>query len=231
MMAGPAQCDGAVSGTGSLALRLARIRGRLADIIGDPDRVKVVAVTKGFGVDAVEAAMAAGLADLGENYAQELRAKAPNAPAGVRWHFLGSPQRNKVAGLASLVSLWQGVDRSEVLSALASRSPGAAVLIEVNLGREESKHGCAPADAPDLVRRGLDLGLDVRGLMTVAPRDRSMAKRCFGSLATLAGRLGLPELSMGMSDDFDLAAAEGATMLRLGRALFGPRSGPMALRR
>lgn len=213
------------------AARLAGVRDRIAAAGGDPEEVTVVAVTKGFGDDAVAQAVHAGLHNLGENYAQELRAKSEHAPEGVRWHFLGSPQRNKLASLAPLVALWHGIDRRQVLDALAARRPGAAILIEVNVGGEEAKHGCQPSDAPELVARGRDAGLDVRGLMTVAPADRSVARRCFSSLATMAGQLGLTELSMGMSDDFDLAVAEGATMVRLGRALFGPRRGPAALRR
>ena len=221
------------SAAGPLAVaeRLAEVRQRIAATGVDPATVTVVAVTKGFGPDTGAAAAAAGLADLGENYAQELRAKAPAAPAGVRWHFLGSPQRNKIPWLVPLVSLWQGVDRPEVLEALAARRPGAAVLIEVNVGREAAKHGCAPGAAGDLAARGADLGLDVRGLMTVAPAGRADAARCFSTLAALAGRLALRQLSMGMSDDFDLAVTEGATMVRLGRALFGPRPGPAPMRR
>lgn len=216
---------------GDVEARLARVRAEIAAAGADPAQVTVVAVTKGFGIEAVRRAVATGLLDIGENYAQELRTKAADAPAGVRWHFLGSPQRNKVAALAPVVTLWQGIDRREVLEALAQRKPGAAVLVEVNVAGDAAKHGCAPASTPDLVTLGQDLGLDVRGLMTVAPADRSAAGRSFALLATMAGGLGLSELSMGMSDDFDLAVAEGATMVRLGRALFGPRPGPALVQR
>jgi uncharacterized pyridoxal phosphate-containing UPF0001 family protein len=221
--------DGLVGG---IEERLAEARARIADGGVAPSSVTVIAVTKGFGVDAVRGAHAAGLLDVGENYAQEMKVKVPDAPSDVRWHFLGSPQRNKIPSLAPLVTLWQGMDRPEVLDALAARRPGAAVLIEVNVAGDDAKHGCRVSDASPLVARGRDLGLDVRGLMTVAPAgDRPRARRCFASLAELGGRLGVSELSMGMSDDFDLAVAEGATMVRLGRALFGPRPGPTAVRR
>jgi pyridoxal phosphate enzyme (YggS family) len=204
----------------------------MVDAGADPAAVTVVAVTKGFGPEAVRAALDAGLADVGENYAQELVGKAAEIPEPVRWHFLGAPQRNKIPALAPLVALWQGVDRDEVLDAIARRRPDAAVLVEVNVAGDEAKHGCRPEDAAGLVERGRDLGLDVRGLMTVAPAgDRHSAQRCFAELAGMAGSLGLKELSMGMSDDFDLAVAEGATMVRLGRALFGPRPGPARARR
>ncbi len=103
--------------------------------------VKVVAVTKGFGPEAVVAATGAGLWDIGENYAQELLAKASQAPEGVRWHFLGPVQRNKVAGLAPHVALWQGLDRPAAGEAIARRSPGARVLVQVNVSGEASEGG------------------------------------------------------------------------------------------
>lgn len=216
----------------TVATRLAEARGRIADAGVDPTAVTVVAVTKGFGPEAVAAAATAGLLDLGENYAQELLAKAPGAPAGARWHLLGAPQRNKLAALAPVVHLWQAVDRRAVLEGLAARRPGAAVLVQVNVAADPAKHGCTPAEAPDLVGVGRDLGLDVRGLMAVAPAgDPGAARRCFAELAALGGRLGVAELSMGMSDDYELAVAEGATLVRLGRALFGPRPGPPPARR
>lgn len=215
-----------------LSARLEDARSRMVDAGADPASVTVVAVTKGFGPEAVRAALEAGLADVGENYAQELVGKAAEIAEPVRWHFLGAPQRNKIPALAPLVALWQGVDRGEVLDTIARRRPGASVLVEVNVAGDEAKHGCRPGDAAGLVERGRDLGLDVRGLMTVAPAgDRHGAQRCFAELAGMAGGLGLKELSMGMSDDFDLAVAEGATMVRLGRALFGPRPGPARARR
>jgi PLP dependent protein len=215
-----------------LSARLEDARSRMVDAGADPASVTVVAVTKGFGPEAVRAALEAGLADVGENYAQELVGKAAEIAEPVRWHFLGAPQRNKIPALAPLVALWQGVDRGEVLDTIARRRPGASVLVEVNVAGDEAKHGCRPEDAAGLVERGRDLGLDVRGLMTVAPAgDRHGAQRCFAELAGMAGGLGLKELSMGMSDDFDLAVAEGATMVRLGRALFGPRPVPARARR
>ena len=207
-----------------VAGRLAAVRQRIGEAGRAPDSVTVVAVTKGFDMPAVAAARAAGLVDMGENYAQELLAKAPLAPPGTVWHFLGALQRNKAAALAPVVSLWHGLDREAALDAVAARRPGAAVLIEVNAAGDPAKHGCAPGDAAALVARGRDLGLEMRGLMTVAPAgDREGASRCFSTVAALAGDLGLPELSMGMSDDYEIAVEEGATLVRVGRALFGDR--------
>ena len=108
-----------------VAERLAQVRDRIAKAGASPSSVRVVAVTKGFGPEAVEAAVRAGLLDLGENYAQELVSKASTAPAGVRWHFLGGLQRNKLACLAPHVHLWQGLDSVEGALALARRRPAA----------------------------------------------------------------------------------------------------------
>jgi hypothetical protein len=188
---------------------------RIAKAGADPSTVRVVAVTKGFGPEAVGTAVSVGLLDMGENYAQELLAKAALAPPGVRWHFLGALQRNKLARLAPHVHLWHGLDSVAGASALARRRPAAAVLVQVRVA----------AEVPGLVESARSVGLDVRGLMAVgrAHAARDEARRSFRDVALLAGALGLSELSMGMSADFELAVAEGATIVRLGRALFGPR--------
>jgi len=202
--------------------RLADVRARIRRVGGDPERVKVLAVTKGFGPEAVEAARAAGLTDIGENYASELQAKAPGPP-GTQWHFLGAVQRNKVAGLAPLVEVWQGVARFAEGERIARFAPGARVLIQIDYTGLPGRNGCAPEDAPALVEALRRLDLDVAGLMTVAPRDPSGAAAAFGSLGHLADALDLPERSMGMSEDLEAAVAAGSTMVRVGRALFGER--------
>jgi pyridoxal phosphate enzyme (YggS family) len=201
------------------------LRERIAAAGGDPSAVRIVAVTKRFGLAAVAAARAAGLEDLGENYAQELlgKAAAPEA-AGCRWHFIGPVQRNKVRGLAPVVHLWQGVDRVEVGAAIARYAPGARALVQVNVTGEPTKAGASPAQAPRLVDDLRSLGLDVRGLMAIgrtgAPSD---ARPGFADLTALADRLELEERSMGMSGDLEVAVQEGSTMIRIGTALFGPR--------
>jgi hypothetical protein len=227
-----ASAEGARALPQTVAGNLARVRERLSAAGGDPTGIEVVAVTKGFGPEEVEAAARAGLTELGENYAQELVGKASAAPAEVRWHFLGPVQRNKVALLAPHVHLWQGVDRLPAGQAIARRQPGARVLVQVNVTGEPGKHGCQPAAATELVGQLRDLDLDVRGLMAVGPAgDAELARPGFRTLATLASDLGLTELSMGMSDDLEVAVQEGATMVRIGRALFGPRPQPAHLRR
>ncbi len=203
--------------------------GQRIEAVADGRNVTMVAVTKAHPVELAVRAVSAGLVDLGENYAQELAAKAPVLAGGGehRWHFIGGLQRNKVKLLAGSVALWQTVDREALAVEIAKRAPGAAVLVQVNTTGEQQKSGCEPRHAPHLVGAARAVGLDVRGLMTVGPTDPSLDPRpCFAALRTLAERLELPELSMGMSADFELAVAEGATIVRVGSVLFGARPGP-----
>jgi PLP dependent protein len=209
--------------------RVAAVRDRIAVAGGDPRAVRVVAVTKGFDAGVVREALSAGLTDIGESYVQELVAKATELGEGAadrepRWHFVGRLQRNKVRKAAPRVWLWHSVDRLALGAEIARWAPGAAVLAQVNASGEASKAGCEPSMAPALVDGLVDLGLDVRGLMTIAPAGRAEdARPAFRTLRELAERLGLGELSMGMSDDLEVAVQEGATMVRVGRDLFGPR--------
>jgi PLP dependent protein len=210
----------------TVASRLEGVRRRVAHAGGDPDQVRIVAVTKGFGPEAVDAAVTAGLCDVGENYAQELLAKAERGTAEARWHFLGPVQRNKVRRLAPVVQTWHGIDRVAAAESVAEASPGAEMMVQVNVIGSPSKPGCHPADVDDLVARCRRLPLDVSGLMAVGPAgDVEGTRKCFRWLASRARQLGLRELSMGMSDDYEIAIAEGATTLRLGRVIFGPRPG------
>ena len=221
--------------TSEVAARLAAVRDRIA-AVGDPDAVTVVAVTKGFGPEAVTAALAAGLADLGESYAPELVAKSAavdesGAPAdgrpSPRWHFVGRLQSNKVRRVAATVHLWQSVDRPGLVAELVRHAPGAAVLVQVNVSGEEQKGGCPPAATADLVASLRAGGLEVRGLMCVAaPGGNEAARPGFRLLRSLADDLGLAERSMGMSGDLEAAVEEGSTMVRVGTALFGTRPGP-----
>ncbi|MGH9280563.1 MAG: YggS family pyridoxal phosphate enzyme [Acidimicrobiales bacterium] len=211
---------------GDIAERLDRVRRRIVDAGGSLDGMRIVAVTKGFGAEAVEAVVAAGLHDVGENYAQELEAKlAGTAARGVRWHFVGHVQRNKVKRIAAGVHLWQAVDRLSAGVEIARRAPGAAVLLQVNASGDPAKHGCDFEAAPALVEALAALDLDVRGLMAVGPAgDPELARPGFRRVVELADHLGLPERSIGMTDDLEVAVQEGSTMVRVGRALFGPRS-------
>jgi pyridoxal phosphate enzyme (YggS family) len=206
---------------------LTRVRDRIADAGGDPDRTTIVAVTKGHDVHAVRGALAAGLHDLGESYAQELLAKADGIDdAALRWHFVGQVQRNKVKAIAHAVSLWQSVDRLTLGEEIARRAPGAQVLVQVNLTDDPARGGAKPELVPGLVDGLRDLGLDVRGVMAVGPpTGPDAASAGFRLVREIADRLDLPERSMGMSDDLEIAVREGATIVRVGTALFGGQPG------
>jgi pyridoxal phosphate enzyme (YggS family) len=217
------------SASGAVAERLHSVRLRIEAAGGDPSTVRVVAVTKGFGPEAIVAARDAGLHDIGENYANELVTKAAEVEGDgptsspVRWHFLGAIQRNKVARLAPVVGVWQSVSRVEEGERIARFAPGATVLVEVDTTGLTGRNGCLPDDVFALVPRLLDAGLDVRGLMTVAAPGAEAATAAFSTVRSLADELCLEERSMGMTDDLEAAVRAGTTMVRIGRALFGER--------
>lgn len=208
----------------------------------DPATVRVVAATKTRTVDelrilaevAVEAELP--LCAFGENRMQEAVAKidafeASSPEHAVPWHFIGRLQTNKVGQLHDRFELLHACDRRELVAAVARRAPDVAVLIQVNTSGEESKAGVAPGAAIALVEDAAAAGVAVRGFMTMAPLgDPAVARRAFSELAALRHRAvdaghDLTELSMGMSDDFAVGIECGATMVRVGRALFGERSG------
>ena len=208
-----------------VAERAASVRARI-DAAGGGGDVTVLAVTKGFGPDAVVAALAAGLPAVGENYAQELVDKARVLPERLEptWHFIGRLQRNKVRSIAGMVALWQTVDRAALAGEIATRAPGASVLVQLNLSGDPGKGGCPPDEATAVVEHARELGLDVQGLMGVGPAGPPEAARPgFRLLVALADRLALPVRSIGMSGDLEVAVQEGSTMVRIGRDLFGER--------
>ena len=207
---------------------MAVIRERIARGTSDPGSVTLVAVTKGFGPDAVRAALGAGLVVLGENYADELVAKAAavadDEGTPPQWHFLGAIQRNKVPRLAPIVSCWQSVGRIEEGRAIARRSPGARVLVQVDVAGIPGRGGVPAPEVAGLVAALVDEGLDVAGLMAVGmPGEPEAARPGFRTVSRLADSLGLEVRSMGMTDDLEVALSEGSTMVRVGRALFGQR--------
>jgi hypothetical protein len=170
------------------------------------ETINIVAVTKGFGADAVTAARQTGLVDIGENYAQELLAKlaglGENRP---RVHFIGRLQSNKVRSLAGVVDLWQSIDRASLVEPLARLRPAVNVLVQVNVSDEQQKGGCTPADAPGLVAELREQGLQVDGLMTVGRSGRPEdARPGFRLLRRLVDELGLTTCSMGMTDDLEV---------------------------
>jgi PLP dependent protein len=206
-----------------VAERLAAVHERIARAGGVG--VTVLPVTKTFGIEACWAAHRAGCAAVGENYAQEVASKlgAPDLPFGV--HFIGQLQTNKVRLLAPIVTVYETVDRPSLVAELAKRVPGAAVLLQVSTAGEHGKGGCALDDVPALLDTARGAGLDVRGLMTVGPTDGGpeAARPGFRAVRALLDRLGLAVLSMGMTDDLEVAVQEGSTQVRVGSALFGAR--------
>ena len=211
-----------------VSARAERVRERIADAGGDPDRVDVVAVTKGFGSGAISAAAAVGLRRIGENYAQELRAKweAVDAAAQncVDVHFIGRLQTNKVRLLAGVVDVWQSVDRARLVSEIARHDPGAAIFVQLRISDAAAQGGCEPDDAPALIRAARHVGLEVAGCMAVGPLGTpSEIEAAFGELSRFADRHHLEHRCMGMSADLEAAVRAGSTMVRIGTALFGTR--------
>jgi PLP dependent protein len=216
----------------AVAANLGLIRERIR-FAGGSDELRVLAVTKTFPVEAMLAARAAGCLAVGENYAQELTTKAKalvdvDEDLRPEIHFIGRLQSNKVRQLAAYVAVWQTLDRPSVIDEVARRAPAGRVMIQVNVTDEPQKSGCHPGDAPDLIRRAIDLGLKVEGLMTLgAAGDPDVTRRGFDLLSRLADDFKLRERSMGMSGDLEAAVASGSTMVRIGSALFGPRLMPV----
>ncbi|HUO46416.1 MAG TPA: YggS family pyridoxal phosphate-dependent enzyme [Acidimicrobiia bacterium] len=200
----------------------------------DPSAVQLVVVGKSRQVSELRALYDLGQLDFGENRAQELVAKAELLPSDIRWHFVGPLQTNKVRSVRPLVTLLHSLDRDS-LAAAWLKGPGMPppALCQVNIGREPQKHGVQPEQALDAVNRMMAMGVPLRGLMAIPPQteDAEGARPYFRQLARLGAELSpvLPsgiELSMGMSDDFEVAIEEGATVIRLGRAIFPiPSSG------
>ncbi len=220
----------------ALPERLAQVRAVLAQRAAQP--VTIVAVTKGFGTDAIRAALAAGIADIGENRVQEAVQKqeelgAGNRELGMRWHLIGHLQRNKAKVVPGRFELVHSVDSVELATELDRRAEvPLRVLLQVNVAGETQKSGCALDETPALARAVAALThLRLEGMMTMAPLtdDEDVQRRTFRGLRVLRDRikeeegLWLPTLSMGMSSDYASAVQEGATVIRLGTVLFGPR--------
>lgn len=189
--------------------------------------VTVLPVTKTYPVDAIRAVIRAGARAVGENYVQEIDVKLEALGADeVDIHMIGQLQSNKVRRLAGRIALYETVDRSSLARELARRDPGARVLIQVDTTHQPGKGGCPLNSVDQLADEVRSLGLDLRGLMTVGPTDGTPedARAGFRLVRRAVDRLGLPICSMGMSNDLEVAIQEGSTQVRVGSALFGPRS-------
>ena len=221
-----------------IAERYAAVRRRVSDAADAAGRhagdVTIVAVAKTVGPPEVRDAIAAGVADFGENRVQEFVAKHGLFPH-VRWHFIGTLQSNKAQHVVGKAYLIHSVDSVHLLDRIdriaSTMGVVQPVLLQVNVSGEQSKHGMAPDEAVEVVHHALELGsVDVRGLMTMAPLGRPESARwvfrdlrdLFESLAAMRfNGLEMSELSMGMTGDFEVAVEEGATIVRVGRAIFG----------
>lgn len=196
----------------------------------DPAEITLLAVSKRKPAEKIREAYAAGQRDFAENYAQELRDKAAllvDLP-GIRWHAIGPLQRNKAKYVAACASSFHAIDRAEIAIELGKRRIDDPIdgFIEVNLAGEASKAGVSPEEAERLYAEIARVpGLRVVGLMAMPPQEEPEQSRpYFRALRELAARLGLPKLSMGTTEDLEVAIEEGATHVRVGRAIFGERS-------
>lgn len=219
-----------------VAAAIERVRERIeraCQRVGrDSSSVQLVSVSKGHPEQVIRAAYDAGMRVFGENYAQELAAKASSLSdlPEIRWRFIGHLQRNKIKLIERARASVDTVDSARLAEAISTRAAAKAttveVLLQVNVGAEAQKSGCAPEELPALVEavRGFP-NLSLRGLMTMAPHleDAEATRPFFAALRELAEAHSLPELSMGMTHDLEQAVEEGATMLRIGTAIFGPR--------
>jgi PLP dependent protein len=212
-----------------------QIRSNLVDIraaierAGGSDSTQLVAVSKGQSVDAISAALDAGIELFGENYADELVQKATDpklSQRSIRWTFQGRLQTNKINRLLPHVILWQTIDTFERAEALAKRVPAATVLVQLNLTGAEQRTGTTIDGAGALIERCRELGLTVVGVMGVGPdptpTNNAESETAFRSAVAIADTYGLAVRSLGMSSDFEIAVRCGSNMVRVGSRLFGP---------
>jgi PLP dependent protein len=216
----------------TLAERLILVRQRIeraAERAGrDPAGVLLLAVTKVFPASVIHDAYALGLREFGENYVQEFETKAPEVRGleGARFHLIGHLQSNKSGKAAELFRVIQTVDSAKLARRLNETGHRLDVMIEVKLSEEQAKSGARPEELPELIQAiGACPNLRLLGLMTMPPwsEDQELSRPYFRRLRELAEQHGLPQLSMGMSNDFEAAVEEGATCVRVGTALFGKR--------
>jgi len=211
----------------SIAENLAAVEARMCaacDRAGRTRRdVTLVAVSKTFPAEFVDEAIAAGVTHVGENRVQEARDKKPMVRGSARWHLIGHLQSNKAKDAVRIFDVIETVDSVDLAQKIARASDTARdVLLQVNIGDEPQKSGVAPADVESMVRQIRTIeGVRLIGLMAIPPIGDSRPH--FRRLRELRDRVGLEHLSMGMSEDFETAIEEGSTMVRIGRAIFGPR--------
>ena len=214
--------------------RLAAVTSRMtaaAERVGrSADEVTIVAVSKGRTVEEIQALYEAGHRDFGENRSEELASKAPGLPSDIVWHFVGHLQSNKARAVRAVAARLHSMDRVSLAKAwLKGQGSPPPAFFQVNIGREPQKHGCDPDEAVAMAERVSGLGVDLAGVMAIVPlvARPEEARPHFRALAELRDRVAerVPSatgLSMGMTDDFEVAVEEGATVIRVGRAIFDP---------
>ena len=226
----------------TVAENLFQIQKEIEDIAQkcgrDPAEITLVAVTKGHPLEHVLPAYEAGCRDFGENRIQEALSKIPHSPQDLQWHLIGTLQKNKVRKIIGKFVLIHSVDSIDLAKKISECSQEGdvvtSVLLQANTSGEKAKHGLRPEEWKNNFEEVLQLpGISVKGLMTMAPfvSDESIVRRCFANLRELredlqkiaGGEIILPHLSMGMTHDYSLAIEEGATILRIGTAIFGER--------
>ena len=211
----------------SIAENLAAVERRIASACERAGRkrseVTLVAVSKTFPAERVAEAITAGVTHVGENRVQEARDKKPLVRGDARWHLIGHLQSNKAKDAVRIFDVIETVDSVDLAQKIARFSETARdVLMEVNIGEEAQKSGVAPADVESMARQIRAVsGVNLVGLMAIPPVGDS--RTFFRRLRALRDQIGLTHLSMGMSEDFEIAIEEGSTMVRIGRAIFGPR--------
>ncbi len=225
----------------NIAENIAQVQQRIATACKrterSPEEVQLVAIGKKFTADVIREAADCGLTLFGENRVQEAKAKIPDCPGHLRWHFIGNLQTNKCRDAVALFDMLHAIDSLHLAEELNKRCEQAAkvmpILLEVNVSGEGSKHGFTSETAVNAMEAFFDFPqLELHGLMTMAPYSRQpeSSRPYFQKLcevkAACEDKLGapLPELSMGMSGDYEIAIEEGATLIRLGTTLFGPRA-------
>lgn len=197
----------------------------------EPDELTLVAVSKTFSPERIMEIYEQGHRDFGENRAQEMVAKAARLPEDIRWHFVGALQSNKARDVRPKTHLLHSMDRRSLANAwLKGQGHPPPVLVQVNVGEESQKSGVSPEELPETIEWMTGMGLDIRGLMAIPPIPEraedsrpyfEMLRRLRDEVRSRAPEVN--ELSMGMTDDFDVAIEEGASIIRVGRAIFGPR--------
>ena len=234
--------DGCYNRESMIAENLQRVRERIAGAARsagrDPTEIRLICVTKGVPVERIREAVSAGIREIGENRVQEAQIKKENlgtrykvpgtSVSDLRWHMIGHLQRNKAKLAAGLFDWIHSVDSSELVQLLDQQSRKLKILVQVNVSGEATKEGCRPEELEKLAAEvGKSSNLTLAGLMTMAPfgEDPEAARPFFGKLRQLRDKLDPKlELSMGMSGDFEAAIKEGATMVRIGTAIFGERA-------